>query len=70
MAVLCAKVFEIEIERGSQSPFIIFNGQKEHEDEPVKKAQVFIENNFQKKITVDELASMLALSRQKSRAQI
>ena len=63
MAVLCAKVFEIEIERGSQSPFIIFNGQKEHEDEPVKKAQIFIENNFQKKITVDELASMLALSR-------
>jgi transcriptional regulator GlxA family with amidase domain len=63
MAVLCAKVFEIEIERGSQSPFIIFNGQKEHEDEPIKKAQVFIENNFQKKITVDELASMLALSR-------
>ncbi len=63
MAVLCAKVFEIEIERGSQSPFIIFNGQKEHEDEPIKKAQAFIENNFQKKITVDELASMLALSR-------
>ena len=63
LAVLCAKVFEIEIERGSQSPFIIFNGQKEHEDEPVKRAQVFIENNFQKKITVDELASMLALSR-------
>jgi transcriptional regulator GlxA family with amidase domain len=63
MAVLCSKVFEIEIERGSQSPFIIFNGQKEHEDEPIKKAQAFIENNFQKKITVDELASMLALSR-------
>jgi transcriptional regulator GlxA family with amidase domain len=63
LAVLCAKVFEIEIERGSQSQFIIFNGQKEHEDEPIKKAQVFIENNFMKKITVDELASMLALSR-------
>lgn len=63
MAVLCSKVFEIEIERGTQSPFIIFNGQKGHEDEPVKKAQLFIEKNFQKKITVDELASMLALSR-------
>jgi transcriptional regulator GlxA family with amidase domain len=63
MAVLCAKVFEIEIERGSQSQFIIFNGQKEHEDEHIKRAQVFIENNFQKRITVDELASMLALSR-------
>ena len=63
MAVLCAKVFEIEIERGSQSQFIIFNGQKEHEDEHIKKAQHFIEQNFQKRITVDELASMLALSR-------
>jgi transcriptional regulator GlxA family with amidase domain len=63
MAILCAKVFEIEIERGTQSPFIIFNGQKEHEDEPVKRAQLFIEKNFQKRITVDELASMLALSR-------
>jgi transcriptional regulator GlxA family with amidase domain len=63
MAVQCAKVFEIEIDRGSQSPFIIFNGQKDHEDEPVKKAQSFIEKNFQKRITVDELASMLAVSR-------
>jgi transcriptional regulator GlxA family with amidase domain len=63
MAILNAKVFAIEIERDSQSPFIIFQGQKEHEDEPIKKAQEFIENNFQEKITVDQLASMLALGR-------
>lgn len=63
IAVLCSKVFEIDIERDSQSPFTIFKGQKEHGDEPVKKAQTFIENNFQQKITVDQLASMLALSR-------
>lgn len=63
MAILNAKVFAIEIERESQSPFIIFQGQKEHEDEPIKKAQEFIENNFQEKITVDQLASMLALGR-------
>jgi transcriptional regulator GlxA family with amidase domain len=63
MAVLCSKVFEIEIDRGSQSPFIIFNGQKEHEDEPIKKAQQFIEHNFQDKITVEQLASMFALGR-------
>jgi transcriptional regulator GlxA family with amidase domain len=62
-AILCAKVFAIEIDRESQSPFMIFQGQKEHEDEPVKKAQMFIENNFQDKITVDQLASMLALGR-------
>lgn len=63
MAVLSAKIFEIEIDRGSQSHFTIFNGQKEHADEPIKKAQEFIEINFQNKITIDELASMLFLGR-------
>ena len=53
----------LEIERESQSPFIIFSGQKEHEDEPIKEAQVFIEKNFHEKILVAQLASMLALSR-------
>lgn len=63
IAVSCAKMFQIDIDRTSQSPFIIFKGQKEHEDEPIKKAQEFIENNFQDKITVDQLASMLAVGR-------
>ncbi|MEP6749852.1 MAG: helix-turn-helix domain-containing protein [Bacteroidota bacterium] len=63
VAVLIAKAFMIDIDRISQSPFIIFQGQKSHLDEPVKKAQEFIENNFEEKITVDQLASMLALGR-------
>ena len=63
IAVLTAKAFMIDIDRISQSPFIIFQGQKAHTDEPVKKAQEFIENNFEEKITVDQLASMLALGR-------
>ncbi len=63
MAVLSAKYFVIEIDRKSQSPFIMFKGQKEHADEPVKKAQEFIETNFQDKTTVDQLAGMLALGR-------
>ena len=63
MAITISKYFEIEIDRFSQSSFIMFNGQKEHEDEPVKKAQEFIEKNYQDKITVEQLTSMLALSR-------
>ena len=63
IAILTAKAFMIDIDRISQSPFIIFQGQKTHDDEPVKKAQEFIETNFEDKITVDQLASMLALSR-------
>ncbi|MEJ2614526.1 MAG: helix-turn-helix domain-containing protein [Ignavibacteriaceae bacterium] len=63
VAVHCAKMFQIDIERGSQSPFIMFKGQKEHDDKSIRKAQEYIENNFHEKITVNQLASMLALSR-------
>jgi transcriptional regulator GlxA family with amidase domain len=63
MAILCSKYFEIEIDRHSQSPFIMFKGQKEHQDESVKKAQEFIEKNFQDKITVDKLSTMVAVGR-------
>ncbi|HTD92540.1 MAG TPA: helix-turn-helix domain-containing protein [Chitinophagaceae bacterium] len=63
MAVLSAKVFAIEIERSSQSSFMIFQGQKTHEDEPVKKAQEFIEKNVADKISVEELALKFAIGR-------
>ncbi len=49
IAVQSAKLFAIDMDRNSQSPFIMFKGQKEHEDERVKKAQDFIENNFQER---------------------
>ncbi|WP_118975537.1 GlxA family transcriptional regulator [Taibaiella koreensis] len=63
MAILISKAFMIDIDRDSQSPFIIFSGQKAHEDEPIKKAQEYIEHNFEDKITVDQLAGMFALGR-------
>ena len=63
IAVLSAKVFAIELDRKNQLSFTIFQGQKGHDDESVKIAQEFIEKNFQEKITIDQLTSMLALSR-------
>ncbi|EMR04765.1 GlxA family transcriptional regulator [Cesiribacter andamanensis] len=63
MAVFLSKAFQIDLERKSQSPFMIFQGQKEHADEAIRKAQLYIEANFEERITVDELAAMLALSR-------
>lgn len=62
-AILTSKVFAIDINRYSQSQFIIFKGQKDHADEPVKKAQKFIENNFHEKFTIEQLAEMFAISR-------
>ncbi|MCE7067124.1 GlxA family transcriptional regulator [Dyadobacter sp. CY326] len=62
-AIFCSKVFQIDIDRESQSPFIIFAGQKSHDDQVVKQAQHFIENNLQNKISMVELASRFAVGR-------
>ena len=63
MAIRASKFFAIEIDRKSQSPFIMFNGQKRHEDEPIKRAQEFIEANFTEKISVEELAVRFAIGK-------
>jgi transcriptional regulator GlxA family with amidase domain len=62
-AIYCSKVFQIEIDRQSQSAFIIFKGQKSHGDEVVKEAQVFIESNLDEKISIEHLSSRFAVSR-------
>jgi transcriptional regulator GlxA family with amidase domain len=62
-AIAIAKGFMIDIDRHSQSPFIIFAGQKAHKDVVVIAAQEHIEQHFKERIAVDELAAMLALSR-------
>jgi transcriptional regulator GlxA family with amidase domain len=63
LAVLTSKYYEIEIDRFTQSAFSMFNGQKKHDDMPVKRAQEFIEKNFQEKLSVDQLADMFSLGR-------
>ena len=63
LAILASKFFVLDIDRKTQSPFIMFKGQKIHEDEEIIKAQEFIENNFSEKITVDELCTQLAIGR-------
>jgi transcriptional regulator GlxA family with amidase domain len=63
LAILASKFFVLDIDRKSQSPFIMFKGQKIHEDEDIIKAQEFIEGNFSEKITVDELCEKFAIGR-------
>jgi transcriptional regulator GlxA family with amidase domain len=62
-AIFCSKVFQIEIDRHSQSEFIIFKGQKNHKDELVLNAQIHIENNIPEKVSVEELSARYAISR-------
>src|SRR5882724_3565215 len=42
-AIYCSKVFQIDIERTSQSPFFIFQAQKSHGDDLICQAQKYIE---------------------------
>jgi transcriptional regulator GlxA family with amidase domain len=63
MAIMAAKVYALEIDRKTQSPFIMFNGQKKHEDEPIKQAQEFIEKNVTDRISVEELAIKYAIGK-------
>lgn len=62
-AIFCSKVFQIEIDRQSQSEFTIFTGQKLHGDEVVQKAQAYIENNLHEKISMEHLSSRFSVSR-------
>lgn len=62
-AIFCSKVFQIEIDRDSQSSFIIFKGQKTHGDELIKKAQAYIENKLDEKISIESLSSKFAVGR-------
>ena len=63
VAIVAAKTFMIDIERTSQSPFMMFVGQKTHNDEAVLSAQAYIESKFQERITVDEITSRLSIGR-------
>jgi transcriptional regulator GlxA family with amidase domain len=63
MSILASKMFEIDIERKSQNPFMIFMGQKKHGDKEVLNSQELIENNPTETFTVDEICAKMAVGR-------
>jgi transcriptional regulator GlxA family with amidase domain len=62
-AILASKFFAIDIDRSSQSAFAMFKGQKEHDDEAIKRTQEYIEKNISERITVHELADSVSVGR-------
>ena len=62
-AIMASKFFLLDISRNSQSPFVMFRGQKEHDDCEILKAQEYIEKKFQDRITVDELSEKFSIGR-------
>jgi transcriptional regulator GlxA family with amidase domain len=62
-AVYCSKLFQIDIDRQSQSPFAIFSAQKKHDDDIIKKAQVHMEKNMTGKMSTSVLSEKFSVSR-------
>jgi transcriptional regulator GlxA family with amidase domain len=63
IAIYCSKVFQIEMDRNSQSAFTMFTGQKLHGDEMIKKAQAYIETHPDEKISIEKLSSRFSAGR-------
>ena len=63
MSIMASKFFLLDMGRDSQSPFVMFRGQKDHDDIEIVKAQEFIEKHYQSKLTVDELADKYGIGR-------
>jgi transcriptional regulator GlxA family with amidase domain len=62
-AIHCSKIFQIELDRNSQSAFAIFTGQKMHDDDMVQQVQAYIEENLDQKISMTDLSSRFASGR-------
>jgi transcriptional regulator GlxA family with amidase domain len=62
-AIWCSKVFQIDMSRNNQSEFTIFSGQKQHDDEVIQQAQLYIETNLEEKITIEDLSSKFNVGR-------
>lgn len=63
LAILAAKYFAIDIDRNSQAPFTIFTGQKDHNDKEILQAQHLIEERYAGRLSVDDLADKVNISR-------
>ena len=62
VAIWCSKMAEIDFDRMNQNQFVIFSGQKDHNDETIKEVQNYIEEKFEEKLNVEELANKFAIS--------
>jgi transcriptional regulator GlxA family with amidase domain len=62
LAALCSKALLVDPNRNSQAPYIVYHDRKDHGDADIIRAQTFMEENYGKNITMDEIAKLACLS--------
>lgn len=63
IALLAAKMFLIDLNKGPQHSYAIFSTQKHHHDDEILRAQRWIETHYNKKLTVEKVAGHVAMSK-------
>ncbi|GAB2570747.1 GlxA family transcriptional regulator [Spirosoma areae] len=63
VCISVSRMFNIDLDRVSQSHFVVFEGQRKHEDEDILRAQAFIEKNYHLPISVEQIAEQSNMSK-------
>ena len=63
LAILTAKAFMIDMGKHTQSLFMIFNGQKDHDDSLVHAIQEHVEAHYAQRLSISALSAKYAISR-------
>lgn len=63
VALYCAEVLQIDIDKNSQAPFILFEGLKGHKDDTIRNVQDFIEQHIGDRLTGELLSRRCAMDR-------
>ncbi|RFM25644.1 GlxA family transcriptional regulator [Deminuibacter soli] len=63
VGVWVSKMFSIDISRVKQAHFAVFRGQYQHHDEAIHEAQTYIEQNYDKQISVEQVAGQSNMSK-------
>lgn len=63
LAVAVSKMFNIDLDRGRQSHFTVFSGQRRHGDDSILKAQDFIEQRYRGSLSVEQVAGEAFMSK-------
>jgi transcriptional regulator GlxA family with amidase domain len=62
-AIWASKMFSIDLDRVSQAHFAVFQGQRQHDDDEILKAQTYIEQHFHLPLSIDDIAGQSNMSK-------
>ncbi len=63
VAIGVSKMFNIDLDKGKQSHFTVFHGQRSHSDEAILAAQDLIEKGYSAPISVEQIAAQAHMSK-------